>query len=309
MSMNQIPATSPRGVLKLRRPMSVAIYDEYSDAARAVDYLADRQFPVENLAIVGTDLKSIEKVTGNMTWGKVLGAGFVQGAMWAGMFAIFMWFLQPGLSLLTVLLMAIAGFGLIGMLMAALQYRMRGGERDYTSTTAIIATHYEVLAEAEVADRARHLLSGGAPHQTRQREAGTAPVVPSGQGQPGQPVDLASMPPPYGQQPSPAMATGQPGWGDYPQQPPAADWPGYPTPSGQQQPDNSQQPESASAMPYGQYWDEDQAPGIGDVPERFAPRRADADSQPGSEPSSAPKDESTRPGPGAAQNPDHTDER
>ncbi|WP_424226057.1 general stress protein, partial [Brooklawnia sp.] len=213
MSMNQFPSAQPRGVLKLKRPMSVAIYDEYSDAARAVDYLADRQFPVENLAIVGTDLKSVEKVTGNMTWGKVLFAGFVQGAMWAGMFAIFLWILQPGLSLFTVFMIAILGFGAVGMLMAALQYRMRGGERDYTSTTAIIATHYEVLAEAEVADRARHLLSGGAPHQTRQREMTTSAGLASGQEQQDQQVDLGGMPPPYGQQPSQAAASGQPGWG------------------------------------------------------------------------------------------------
>jgi len=29
-------------------------------------------------------------------------------------------------------------------------------------------------------------------------------------------------------------------------------------------------------MPYGQYWGEGQPPGIGDVPERFRPKRADA---------------------------------
>lgn len=275
MSMNQFPSAQPRGVLKLKRPMSVAIYDEYSDAARAVDYLADRQFPVENLAIVGTDLKSVEKVTGNMTWGKVLFAGFMQGAMWAGMFAIFLWILQPGLSLFTVFMIAILGFGAVGMLMAALQYRMRGGERDYTSTTAIIATHYEVLAEAEVADRARHLLSGGEPHQTRQREVTTSAGRPSGQEQHGHQVDLGSMPPPYGQQPSQAAASGQPDWGDHPQPQQPPDWSGFAPPAEPLQPTTPTQPESASAMPYGQYWDDDQAPGIGDVPERFRPRRAD----------------------------------
>lgn len=274
MSMNQFPSAQPRGVLKLKRPMSVAIYDEYSDAARAVDYLADRQFPVENLAIVGTDLKSVEKVTGNMTWGKVLFAGFMQGAMWASMFAIFLWILQPGLSLFTVFMIAILGFGAVGMLMAALQYRMRGGERDYTSTTAIIATHYEVLAEAEVADRARHLLSGGEPHQTRQREVTTSAGRPSGQEQHGHQVDLGSMPPPYGQQPSQAAASGQPDWGDHPQPQQPPDWSGFAPPAEPPQPTPTQ-PESASAMPYGQYWDDDQAPGIGDVPERFRPRRAD----------------------------------
>lgn len=269
MSMNPTPSTSPRGVLKLKRPMSVAIYDEYSDAARAVDYLGDRQFPVENLAIVGTDLKSVEKVTGNMTWGKVLGAGFAQGAMWAGMFAIFMWLLQPGISLLTALLIGIVGFGGVGMLLAALQYRMRGGERDYTSTTAIIATHYEVLAEAEYVDRARHLLTGGEPHQMRQLE----PRQPfGGVSEPQQGVDLGSLPPPYGQQPSqsPGLA-----------RPESQSGPGQDVLPTQLQPDAAEPaaPESAAQMPYGQYWGPDQSPGIGDVPERFRPKRADGSAQ------------------------------
>lgn len=195
MSINQPTPKSSREILKLKRPMSVAIYDEYADAAHAVDYLADRQFPVENLAIVGTDLKSVEKVTGNVTWPKVLFAGFLQGSMWAGMFALFMWFMSPGSSLLTMLLMALLGFGGVGMAMSAFQYRARGGERDYTSTTAIIATHYEVLAEADVVDRARHLLTGGAVHQTRQLPEAAPPAPP---------VDLGGLPPPFGQQPQPA---------------------------------------------------------------------------------------------------------
>lgn len=199
MTMNQ-PAPSSRAALKLARPMSVAIYDEYSDAAHAVDYLADRQFPVEKLAIVGTDLKSIEKVTGNITWGKVLLSGFLQGFMWAGMFALFMWLFMPGMSLVNALLIGMAGFGLVGMAMAAIQYRMRGGERDYTSTTQIIATHYEVLAEAEAADRARHLLSGGQAHRTHdsQPASGAREQAPGG----ATAVDLSSFPPPFGQQPT-----------------------------------------------------------------------------------------------------------
>ena len=33
-------------------------------AQKAVDYLADNEFPVENCLIVGTDLKQMERVTG-----------------------------------------------------------------------------------------------------------------------------------------------------------------------------------------------------------------------------------------------------
>lgn len=303
MSMNQPPPPkSSREVLKLKRPISVALYDEYADAARAVDYLADRQFPVENLAIVGTDLKSIEKVTGNVTWGKVLLAGFLQGATWAGMFAIFMWLLMPQLSLLNALAIGLAGFGLVGMAMAALQYRMRGRERDYTSTTAIIATHYEVLAEAEVADRARSLLGGGSPYPARSVEA--QPSAQSGAAQ--QDFDLGALPPPFGQQPSVRPGDQpQPGpqaWGGYVQPAPHGAE-GYPQPParssdmaarpGQQEPaqptagepgDGSQPPtrgaQASSDMPYGQYWGDDEPPGIGDVPKSFEPsKRTEESSQ------------------------------
>ena len=75
--MNQQPPKSAQEIIKLKRPRSVAVYDDYVDAAHAVDYLADRQFPVATLAIVGTDLKSVERVTGSMTWGKVLLSGFL----------------------------------------------------------------------------------------------------------------------------------------------------------------------------------------------------------------------------------------
>lgn len=265
MSMNQPRPKSAREALKLKQPMSVAIYDEYADAAHAVDYLSDHQFPVETLAIVGTDLKSIEKVTGQMTWGKVLLAGFMQGGMWAAMFSIFMWFMQPQLGLLTILAMAFIGFGLVGMAIAAMQYKMRGSDRDYTSTTAIIATHYEVLAEAEYADRARHLLTGGAPHQTREVTAGPARPTPAvGESQPVAPpeVDLAALPIPYGQQPIGAS-------------PPQAPIPA-PTPAVPEAP-QPEAPTPASEQPYGQYWSEGDAPGIGDVPASFQRPRRTAD--------------------------------
>lgn len=271
MSMNQTPPPrSAQEVLKLKRPMSVAIYDDYRDAAHAVDFLADRQFPVETLAIVGTDLKSVEKVTGNLTWGRVLLSGFLQGSAWAGMFAIFMWMFVPGMNLLNALALGLAGFGLVGMAMAAIQYRMRGGERDYTSTTAIIATHYEVLAEADNVDRARNLLTGGAAHQTRPTEAypPAQSVVPAA---PANEVDLSRLPPPAWPgtenqaSVSPPSATAADTANALP--PPAAAGP---------------QPGGASQQPYGQFWGEQDAPGIGDLPKNFEPpKRGDESGQAG----------------------------
>src|SRR5829696_7480217 len=66
-------------IFELKFPQSVAIYQTYSDAQKAVDYLADERFEVKNLAIVGTDLKSVERVLGRRTWGTVIGQGVQSG--------------------------------------------------------------------------------------------------------------------------------------------------------------------------------------------------------------------------------------
>ena len=45
-------------------PMTtVATYGSYGEAERAVDFLSDKGFPVERVAIVGAGLKTVERVT------------------------------------------------------------------------------------------------------------------------------------------------------------------------------------------------------------------------------------------------------
>src|SRR4051794_1760726 len=62
--------------------VQVGSYDRYEQAQAAVDYLSDEKFAVENVTIIGSDLRQIEKVTGRLTWGRVLGAGAAGGAWW-----------------------------------------------------------------------------------------------------------------------------------------------------------------------------------------------------------------------------------
>lgn len=42
----------------------VASFATYAEAQHAVDMLSDEGFPVEHLAIVGTDLRQVETITG-----------------------------------------------------------------------------------------------------------------------------------------------------------------------------------------------------------------------------------------------------
>ena len=62
---------------------TVARFDDYEAAQRAVDRLSDDGFPVEKLDIIGTDLRTIERVTGRLTTVRAAGAGAISG-LWVG---------------------------------------------------------------------------------------------------------------------------------------------------------------------------------------------------------------------------------
>jgi hypothetical protein len=63
---------------------TVARFDDYETAQRAVDRLSDDGFPVEKLDIVGSDLRLVERVTGRLTRGRAASVGAVSG-LWAGL--------------------------------------------------------------------------------------------------------------------------------------------------------------------------------------------------------------------------------
>src|SRR5215207_6989048 len=137
---------------------SIAIYESYADAQRAVDYLSDQQFPVQHLAIVGTDLKQIERVTGRLTWGKVLLGGIAGGA-WIGLLIGLLFALFTPESTVRILIFSIIWAAIFGAALAAMGYAFSGGRRDFTSMTATIASKYEVFCHHQHAARARQLLA------------------------------------------------------------------------------------------------------------------------------------------------------
>jgi hypothetical protein len=48
-----IPRQQPSSMFELQFPQSVGIFNSYAEAQKAVDYLSDQKFEVQNLAIVG----------------------------------------------------------------------------------------------------------------------------------------------------------------------------------------------------------------------------------------------------------------
>jgi Heat induced stress protein YflT domain len=156
-------AISPRqfgSVFELQFPQSVGIYGSYADAQKAVDFLADAKFEVQNLAIVGTDLKSVERVLGRRNWGTVITQGMQSGISTGLLVGLVMLiFIRPS-SILLLLLASLAIGILLGVGFNAAAYAMSRGRRDFTSVTQTIATKYEVLCEHKVAAQAREMLQG-----------------------------------------------------------------------------------------------------------------------------------------------------
>ena len=151
-----MPGRSP---LKLQFPQSLAVYDDYEAAQRAVDFLSDNKFPVEQCMIVGTDLKRIERITGRLTTGRVAVGGLLSG-IWLGLFVgiIFALF-DTGTSAAAVVLSTVLFGALFGVIWALAGYAATRGHRDFSSVTSVVATKYEVLVEHKVAQQARELLA------------------------------------------------------------------------------------------------------------------------------------------------------
>ena len=159
-------AISPRqfgSVFELQFPQSVGIYNSYADAQKAVDFLADAKFEVQNLAIVGTELKSVERVLGRRNWGTVITQGMQSGISTGLLVGLVMLIFTRPASILLLLLVSLAIGVLLGVGFSAAAYAMSRGRRDFTSVTQTIATKYEVLCEHKVAAQAREMLQGGCP--------------------------------------------------------------------------------------------------------------------------------------------------
>jgi hypothetical protein len=148
----------PTSALTLEYPMSLGVYDRYEQAQRAVDFLSDNEFPVQNCVIVGTDLKQVERVTGRLTNGKVAAGGLASG-LWIGLFVGLVLSLFGTGSTLAIIVSTMLFGAVFGLVFAMVGYLATRGRRDFTSVTQVVATRYEVLVEHKFAQQGRDLLA------------------------------------------------------------------------------------------------------------------------------------------------------
>ncbi len=154
--------------LTLEFPQSLGVYADYEQAQRAVDFLSDHEFAVENCMIVGTELKQIERVTGRLTTGRVALGGLLSG-IWMGLFIGLIFSLFDSGSGIAVILSTMAVGALFGVIWALAGYAATRGHRDFSSVSRIVATRYEVLVEHKLAAQGRELLTQLPGHTASQQ--------------------------------------------------------------------------------------------------------------------------------------------
>ena len=148
----------PTSSLTLDYPMSLGVYERYEQAQKAVDFLSDNEFPVQNCLIVGTDLKQVERVTGRLTNGKVALGGLASG-IWMGLFVGVVLSLFGTGETISIILSTMLFGAVFGLVFAFAGYRATRGQRDFTSVSQVVATRYEVLVEHKFAEQGRTILA------------------------------------------------------------------------------------------------------------------------------------------------------
>ncbi|RZQ64752.1 general stress protein [Amycolatopsis suaedae] len=136
----------------------IGSYESYEGAQRAVEYLAGQKFPVEDVTIVGVEPMLVERISGRLTWGKVLTSGAMSGA-WFGLFVgLLLSLFTPGAGFAPILIGLASGIG-FGLVFAAIGYAATRGRRDFVSHSQLVARRYDVLSLPRNAERGRDLLA------------------------------------------------------------------------------------------------------------------------------------------------------
>lgn len=146
----------------------VASYETHDQAARAVDHLADHRFPVERTAIVGRGLTSVESI-GQQSWRdatlRTVGGWAAAGALLGWILGLLDW-ASPLRAAFSLALWGLLFGGVLGLAGGLLVRAFTGGGHPATVTRSQTyrADSYDLLVDAEVAERARSMLVlGGFP--------------------------------------------------------------------------------------------------------------------------------------------------
>ncbi len=144
---------------QLRQPRTVAVFDEYLKASRALRYLIDKGLSSDSLRLEGHDLKVVERMSKQFPLASFLIRGVLNGIVYGALLMLLSsftkteWVSDPMMRVLVSF-----GIGMAcGLVIAALQYLALRG-RNRAVERIIVADTYKVLAESDIVVDARSLL-------------------------------------------------------------------------------------------------------------------------------------------------------
>jgi small basic protein len=145
-----------RGDQHLPSGVVVASFETYEQAQAAIAKVSGAQGELSGLAIVGNDLKLVERITGRLTWGKVAIGGAMRGLGFGAFIGlVYMLFVPEAIA--SVLLFPLLGLA-FGILLGVVTHSMTRRKRDYASVQQVLAARYDVVAPQQSAGRAMHII-------------------------------------------------------------------------------------------------------------------------------------------------------
>lgn len=150
MPMSSKPKTTKNSPAPVPQGQVVATHANYEDAAAFVEELIKKDFPPNMILIVGSDLRSVERVRGKLSYARVALSGATTGA-WIGLLIgiIFGSGNATTTDAASVTAMGSIGSSLvigagIGMLINVIRFSLARRKRGFISQSSMVAAKYEI---------------------------------------------------------------------------------------------------------------------------------------------------------------------
>jgi hypothetical protein len=242
---------------------TVASFPTYEKAQKAVSSLIAGEVPARDIAIVGSGLRSIERITGRLGYATAARSGALNGLMLGLLFAFIFVLGTPTVQISAFIGVLLVGMAL-GMLLSLGTYSIVRRRRDFASVMQVTADHYDVCVAGTSLAKARGVLGpAGAPRTVVARPSVSSDAAPPQYGERVQnPGAAAPAVPPRPPVPRPATDDEPPRYGER-IAPPAA-------PSAEKAPSGAEAPPEPDAEPAAP-----PSPEPGSSPHSASPEEAD----------------------------------
>jgi hypothetical protein len=132
--------------------------DTHGEAQSIVNRLAHAGYDVSNIAIVGRDLVTVERVTGRLTYARVALRGALNGAWFGLFFSLVLSLLSEPTTTFVMPAVIAIGAGM-GVLITLALYSIRRRRQDFSSVQQVLASRYEVTVPSGTAGLAQRALA------------------------------------------------------------------------------------------------------------------------------------------------------